>query len=92
MFATLFAAIFLLNNVIGAVLNKERWMVPIDCIPLRFTARSTSSRLKIFGLQKQASCGWRLIYANYYPRYNLAGKSNSTFSSKINRFDGIINR
>ena len=33
----LFAAIFLLNNVIGAVLSKERWMVPIDCIPLRFT-------------------------------------------------------
>ena len=51
-----------------------------------------SSRLTIFGLQKQASCGWRLIYANYYPWYNLAGKSNSTFSSKINRFDGIINR
>ena len=45
-----------------------------------------------FGLQKQASCGWRLIYANYYPGYNLEGKSNSTFSSKINRFDGISNR
>ena len=40
----------------------------------------------------QAWCGWRLIYANYYPQYNLAGKSNSTFSSKINRFHGIINR
>ena len=41
-----------------------------------------SSRLTSFGLQKQASFSWRLIYANYYPRYNLAGKSNSTFSSK----------
>ena len=23
---------------------------------------------------KTGICGWRLIYANYYPRYNLAGK------------------
>ena len=29
------------------------------------------SRLTISGSQKQASCGWRLIYANYYPRYSL---------------------
>ena len=67
-------------------------MVPIDCIPLRFTVSYRAARLTIFGLQKQASCGWLLIYANYYPLYNLAGKSNSTFSSKVNRFDGVINR
>ena len=47
----------------------------------------------IFGLQKQASRGWRLIYANYYLWYDLRGKSNSVFSrSIINRFDGIIKR
>ena len=31
----------------------------------------------------------RLIYANYCPQYNLAGKSDTTFSSEINRFDEI---
>ena len=51
-----------------------------------------SIKLAIFGRQKQASCGWRLIYANDYRRYNLAGKSNSMFSSKVNRFDGFVNR
>ena len=49
-----------------------------------------SSRLTIFGLQKQASFSWRLIYADYYPLYNLAGKSNSTFSSKIIASMGLI--
>ena len=29
-----------------------------------------------------------LIYANYCPQYNLAGKSNVTFSSEINRRQG----
>ena len=50
------------------------------------------SRLMIFGLQKQASGGWQLIYANYLTPNLMAGKSNSKFSSKINRFDGIIDR
>ena len=46
----------------------------------------------IFSLQKQTSGGYRLICAYCCPQYNLAGKSNTTCSSKINCFDGIINR
>ena len=66
-------------------------MVPIDCITLHFIYSQLSSRLMIFGWQKQASCGWQLIYSHYYPRYNLAAKSNYlTFFSKINCFDEII--
>ena len=49
-----------------------------------------SNRLTIFGLQRQPSRGWRLIYANYCPRYNLAGTSNSTFSSKIIASVGLL--
>ena len=49
-----------------------------------------SSRLTIFGLQKQASFSWRLIYTDYFPRYNLAGISNSTFSSKIIASMGLL--
>ena len=81
----LFPAIFLLN-VIGAMLSKN-----VGC-SYRFHSftfySQLSSRLTVFSLQKQESCGWRLIYANYYLQYNLIQKSNSPFSSKINRFDG----
>ena len=84
-----FRNFFLLNNVIGRGDVKQERSHRLHS----FTFYSQlSSRLTIFGLQKQASFGWRLIYANYYPRYNLEGKSNSTFSNKINRLHGIINR
>ena len=33
--------------------------------------------------KKQASCGQRLICANYCPKYNLAGKTNTTFKKFI---------
>ena len=67
-------------------------MVPIDCITFHFIFSQLSSRLMIFGWQKQASCGWQLyLFTLYYPQYNLAAKSNYlTFFSKINCFDGII--
>ena len=65
-------------------------MFPIDSIPLRL--QSVIEQINDFGLQKQESWGWRLIYANYYLQYNLVGKFNLPFFSKINHFDGIINR
>ena len=65
-------------------------MVPIDCIPLRLQA--VIEQVNDFWFTETGIVWLAVLVCNYYPRYNLAGKSNSTFSSKINRFDGIINR
>ena len=77
-----FAAIFLLNNVLLGRCQARTLDGSYRLQSFTFYSQ-LSRRLTIFGLQKQALCSWWLIYENYYPRYNLAGKSNSTFSSKI---------
>ena len=60
----LLPATFLLNDVIGAMLSKLGGSYRLHS----FTFYSQlSGRLTIFGLQKQASCGWRLIMQNTIP-------------------------
>ena len=43
-------------------------------------------------LETPPQCLLVIFMQNNGPQYKLAGKSNTTFSSKINRFDGIIQR
>ena len=85
----MFSAIFLLKNVTGAMLSKNvGWFLYVTFF---YVLQSVVERINDFWFTKrQASRGWRLIYANYYPRYNLAGKSNSAFSSKIIASMGLL--
>ena len=64
-------------------------MVSIDCIPVRFIEQINDMWFQ--KKKKQATCCQWLIYANYCPKYNLAGKSNTTFKKFIT-FSHDVNR
>ena len=79
-----------MSIVIGAMLGKKvGWFQQIAFL---FVLQLVIEQINDFWFTKAGIVWLAADFANYYPRYNLAGKSNMTFYSKINRFDGIVNR